>query len=228
MGDAQRQPFGDRGLAHARLADQHRVVLGPARQDLDGAANFLVAADHGVELAGLGRLGQVAREFLQRIIAVFGARRIGGAAAAQLVDRAVQRLGAHAGGRQRLAGRRGRRQRQRQQQPFDGDEAVARLLRHLLGGIEHAHGIIVEARRLLRAAARYGRHPGQRGIGLAQRSRGIAARRLDQAGRHALLIFQQCLQQMFGADPLMVHADRNGLRRLEETLGAVGEFFEVH
>ena len=33
---------------------------------------------------------------------------------------------------------------------------------------------------------------------------------------------------MFRADPLMAHADRHGLRRLEEALGAVGEFFEVH
>ena len=49
--DAQRQAFGDRGLADARLADQHRIVLGAARQHLDGAADFLVAADDGIELA---------------------------------------------------------------------------------------------------------------------------------------------------------------------------------
>ena len=29
--DAQRQTFDDRGLADAGLADQHRIVLGPAR-----------------------------------------------------------------------------------------------------------------------------------------------------------------------------------------------------
>ncbi len=51
--DAQRQAFGDGGLAHAGLADQHRIVLGAAGQDLDGAADFLVAADHRVELARL-------------------------------------------------------------------------------------------------------------------------------------------------------------------------------
>src|SRR3546814_16410494 len=44
--DALRQTFDDRGLAHARFADQHRVVLGPALQHLDGAADLLVAADH--------------------------------------------------------------------------------------------------------------------------------------------------------------------------------------
>jgi hypothetical protein len=33
---------------------------------------------------------------------------------------------------------------------------------------------------------------------------------------------------MRGADPLMVHADRHGLRGLEEALGAIGEFLEIH
>jgi hypothetical protein len=51
IGDAQREAFGNRGLAHAGFADQRRVVLGAARQDLDGAADFLVAADHRIELA---------------------------------------------------------------------------------------------------------------------------------------------------------------------------------
>ena len=67
--DAQRQALGDRGLADAGLADQHRIVLGAARQHLDGAADFLVAADHRIELAVARRLGQVAGIFLQRVIA---------------------------------------------------------------------------------------------------------------------------------------------------------------
>ena len=49
--DALRQSLDDGGLAHARLADQHRVVLGAAAEDLDGAADLLVAADDRVELA---------------------------------------------------------------------------------------------------------------------------------------------------------------------------------
>ena len=53
--DALREAFDDRGLAHARLADQHRVVLGAALQDLDHAADLVVAADHRVELALRGR-----------------------------------------------------------------------------------------------------------------------------------------------------------------------------
>ena len=74
--DAQRETFDDRGLADARLADQHRIVLGAARQHLDGAADFLVAPDHRIELAVARRLGQIARVFLQRVIGLFGVRRI--------------------------------------------------------------------------------------------------------------------------------------------------------
>ena len=33
---------------------------------------------------------------------------------------------------------------------------------------------------------------------------------------------------MRGGDPLMVHADRDGLCGLEKTLGPVGELFEIH
>ncbi len=51
LDDPQRQPFGDRRLADARLADQHGVVLGAPRKHLDDAADLLVAADHRIELA---------------------------------------------------------------------------------------------------------------------------------------------------------------------------------
>src|SRR3546814_6173833 len=63
IGDPERQPLGDRGLADARFADQHWIVLGPPCEHLDGAADFLVAADDGIELAVARRLGQVAGEF---------------------------------------------------------------------------------------------------------------------------------------------------------------------
>ena len=58
--DAAGQPFDDRGLADAGLADQHRIVLGAARQHLDDAADLLVAADHRIELALARQLGEVA------------------------------------------------------------------------------------------------------------------------------------------------------------------------
>ena len=67
--DALREALGDRRLADAGVADQHRVVLRAAREDLDDAADLLVAADDRVELALLGELGQVAAELLERLVA---------------------------------------------------------------------------------------------------------------------------------------------------------------
>src|SRR3546814_18625920 len=74
--DALRETFGDRGLADAGFADQRRIVLGAAAQYLDHAADFLVATDHRVELAGLRAPGQVDRVFLQRLAVFLGVPRI--------------------------------------------------------------------------------------------------------------------------------------------------------
>jgi hypothetical protein len=49
--DALRETFHNGGLADAGLADQHRIVLGAARENLDDAADFFIAADDRVELA---------------------------------------------------------------------------------------------------------------------------------------------------------------------------------
>ena len=92
VGDPQGEPFDDRGLADARLADEHGVVLGAAGKHLDGSADLLVAADHRIELAFARGGGEVARIFLQRVVAVFGALRIRGPPAAKLLDRGVEVL----------------------------------------------------------------------------------------------------------------------------------------
>ena len=49
--DAAGETFDNGGLAHARFADEHRVVLGAARQDLQHAADLVVAADDRIDFA---------------------------------------------------------------------------------------------------------------------------------------------------------------------------------
>ena len=136
--DAQRQALDDGGLADAGLADQDGIVLGPARQHLNGAADFLVAADHGIELAVARGLGQVAGIFLQRVIGVFGRGGIRGAALAQGFDRGVQVLRGDAALGQDAAGFAVLVHGKAEQKPLDRDEAVAGLVGRLLGGIERA------------------------------------------------------------------------------------------
>ena len=143
--DAQRQALDDGGLADAGLADQHRVVLGAAGEHLDGAADFLVAADHRVELALPRQRGDVAGVFLQRVEVGLGVLAGDLAALADVVDRLLQRLRGRAGATQRRAGRRVAGG-ERQQQPVLRDVFVAGLLGRLLGGVEHADQVGGELR----------------------------------------------------------------------------------
>ena len=138
LDDAVRQPLDDGRLADAGLADQHGVVLGAAGEHLDGAADLLVAADHGIELALRGGLREVARIFLQRVVLLLGAGRIRGAALAQIVDRLVQALRRDAGILENARGLALACHGESLERALDGDEAVARLGRHLLGLVEHA------------------------------------------------------------------------------------------
>ena len=109
--DALREAFDDGGLADAGLADEHGIVLRAARQHLDDAADLVVAADDGIELAALRERGQVAAVALERLVFAFGVL-IGDALAA--ADR-----------RQRLEDPVAR-QRRPAQQPRSGGAAVLR------------------------------------------------------------------------------------------------------
>ncbi len=100
--DAQGEAFDDGRLADTGLTNQDRIVLGAARQHLDGAADFLVTADHRVELALARRLGQVARVFFQRLVGFLGGLAVSGSACAHVVGRLIEGLGRDAGLLQRF------------------------------------------------------------------------------------------------------------------------------
>ena len=70
--DPVRQPFHDRGLADTRFSDQHRIVLRPARKNLNRTADLVIAPDHGIELILRGSRGQVTSIFFQRFKRGFG------------------------------------------------------------------------------------------------------------------------------------------------------------
>ncbi|MGY4433335.1 hypothetical protein ACVWWO_005812 [Bradyrhizobium sp. F1.13.1] len=225
--DAQRQALGDGGLADAGFADQDGIVLGPARQHLDRAADLLVAADDRIELAVARRLGEVAGIFLQRVIGVLGRGGVRGPALAQRFDRRVEVLrGDTALGqdRTRLAGL---LQREAEQQPLDRDKAVAGLLAGLFGGVEGA-GELGRQIDLAGSAARDLRHLVQGVLGRLQDCAGIAAGAVDQAGGEAFIVVQQHFQDVQGRKLLVPFAHRKRLRRLDEAPGAFGIFLDVH
>ena len=68
LNDAQRQPLDDSRLADARLADQHRIVLFAAAQNLDHPLDLGLAADHRIELALGGAARQIDSELVEHAI----------------------------------------------------------------------------------------------------------------------------------------------------------------
>ena len=63
LGDA----LHDRGLADAGVAEQHRVVLRAAREDLDRLLDLIGPADHGIELPLAGLLREVSAVLVERL-----------------------------------------------------------------------------------------------------------------------------------------------------------------
>ena len=225
--DALGKALDDRRLADAGLADQHRVVLGAAGKHLNGAADLLVAADHGVDLAVASGLGEVAGVFLQRLVSVLGRAGVGGAALAQRIDRGVEALRRDAGARQNPSGLAVLLERECQQQTLHRDVAVAGLFRDLLGLIEHAR----QGRRqidLARAAARDFGQFGERGLDRRERLARTAARPVDQSARQPLRVVEQNFEQMLGGELLLALAHGQRLGGLNETAGAVRVFLEIH
>jgi len=101
-----------------------------------------------------------AGELLEGVVAVLGRLGVRGPPAAKLVDRRVERLRLDARVGERLAGVGVLRKDQGEQQPLDGDVAVARFLGDLLGLVEDPKGLAVEPGRLVGAGAGDDRDPG--------------------------------------------------------------------
>jgi hypothetical protein len=102
--DPERQALRDRGLADSGFADQDRIVLGPARQHLDRAADFIITANHRIELAFACGLCQIAGIFLERIETLLGAGAVGSPALADVINGLIQCLRGQPGIGQNLRG----------------------------------------------------------------------------------------------------------------------------
>ena len=194
---------------------------------MDGAADFFVTADDGVEFAGGGRLGEIARIALQGIVALLGRRGVGRAALADFVDRSVEPLRRDAGIRQDLRRVGALLEGQCQQQPLGRHVLVASLLGYLFGGIEDA-GELGGHVKLAGAAARYLGSLGECRLAGRERRLGVAARLANKARGEPLVVVEQHLQQMIGRELLMALAKRKALRRLNEAACAVRKLFKIH
>ncbi len=223
--DALRQAFDDGGLAHAGLADQHRVVLGAALQYLDGATDLVVAADHRVELALLGALGQIDGVFFQRLALLLGIRVVDLLAAAHLVDGLFD----HALGGAVLAQHLAERAlvlQGREHEQFAGDVLILALLGEFVGDIEDAVQIIGDVHIALRA------------LDFGQPVQGFAELRTQfvhvhiglrqQVAHRAALLIEQRDHDVLRLDELVIAADGERLRVGQGLLEFTGQFVHTH
>ena len=90
--EALGEALDDGGLADAGLADQHGVVLGATCEHLHDAADLLIAADHRVELAVAGPLGEVDGVLLEDGFPALGFRGGHALAAAGGLEGLLQRI----------------------------------------------------------------------------------------------------------------------------------------
>ena len=221
LGDA----LDDGGLAHARLANQYRIVLGTTRKNLNGAANLVGTANYRVELAGARKVADVAAVLLQRLELSLVLGRGNTIIAAQLLVDLLDALARDtcivedAACISLILG-------ERHEQVLGHHKGVAHLGGLFLGLIEHADHVVGKPD--LRAVAR----DLGGAIDCLLRSRrehgGVGANALDDHGDVALASTQQRRKQVHGFDRarLSVGCDANG--RLESLARSHCQLIDSH
>src|ERR1700681_4808094 len=222
--DALRQALDDRGLADARLANQHRVVLGAPLQHLDGAADLIVAADHRVELAGSRACGEIDGVLLERLAAFLGVCIGYLLATAHLLDGLLDGAAHHA----RLLDQARERAilERRQHEQLARYELVTALLRQLVGDVEHAVQVVGDV--YVPGGAFDPRQPFQQ----RQQSRAqlidVRAGLQQQRTHRAAGAVQHRQHQVRGLEELVIAAQRERLRVGERLLEPAGELVHPH
>ena len=246
-GDRLGEALDDGGLADAGFADEHRVVLGAAAEDLHDPLGLAAAADDRVERLLAGGLGQVAAELVEH-------ERAGGIAAARA---ARGRAGfVAAGTARRTGGVRARAGTGVPRQQLDdlladpaevGAELDEHLGRHAFAFTDQTEEdvlgtdvVVAELQRL--AEAQLEDLLGPRGEGDVAAGRRTAltddlldlvadrfeadAERLQGLGGNAFTFVDEAEQDVLGADVVVVEQARFFLRQHHHSSSPVGKSLE--
>ena len=177
------EALDDRRLADARLADQHRVVLGAPGEDLDHAPDLVVAADDRIELALLGDGRQVAPELLERLVLLLRVLVGHAVRPAHLGDGLGDLLARRADVDLRIGG-------ERQQQVLCRDVLVAHPARLVVGCPQRLDQVGADRRRRARLAG-HGRQRVERRVGHAPHGLGRRPRALEHRHDDPALLLEQ-------------------------------------
>ena len=240
---ALREAFDDGRLADARFAQQHRVVLRAAAEDLDRPLDFVLAADHRVELLLAGELGEVAAEAVEggrlaAALAAFAACLFADAAAAaafaafgafdavaeQVENFLADFLQLEAEVHQHLGGDAFLLAQQAEQDVLGADVVVVQVA----GLFHRVFDDLLGPRRLRQLAHRdHVRSALDELLDLEADLPQIDVEVLEHVGGHAAAFFDQAQQHVLRADVFVVEALRLLVGELHHLAGSVGKSF-VH
>ena len=221
--DPLREALDDRGLADAGLADQDRVVLGPAREDLHDPPDLVVAADDRVELAGARLGGEVAAVLLERLVGALGVGRRHALPAADRLERGEDLLLAGAVALEQLlalAPDLG----DAEEQVLGRGVLVAQPARLFLGALDHPLRARVERQRAALDPGALGEDRGE----LAAERRQVHAQAAERLGGHAVIGLDERGQDVLGVEHGALEPLRELLGGDDGLLGLLGEAVELH
>ena len=225
--DPLRQALGDGRLADAGLADQSRVVLRSAGQDLDDPLDLLLATDDRIELVQAGGLGQVDAELVEGrglagalgCLGRSGRRRLRQDAddfVADLVQAHTQRLQDPGGDPLAFAD-------ESEQQMLRADVVVAEPSGLVDGQLEDAFG----ARGQLDLADDRSIAPSDDELDRGAHLRQLDVHVLEHHGGYALALQNETEEYVLRADVVVVEPLRFVLSQRQDSEGAVRELVET-
>ncbi len=230
LDDPLGQAFRDGGLAHSGVADEDRVVLGLAGQDLDDPPDLGVAADDRVELAAAGLVDEVSAIFLERLVGHLGHRRCDPLVASHPGQGRQERVTGDAVILEQTPGRGPRALiGQGEEEVLDRHVLVLESAGLALRGVQQPGQALGDEHLTRRGAgARDLGSAGQFGLDVAPHRVRIRPDGGDQTGYEALGLVEQGEQQVFPVDLGVPQTQRLGLGVVECFLRLLGQPVHVH
>src|SRR5437773_641093 len=222
-----REALRDRGLAHAWFADQRRVVLGAAAQDLDHALDLRLAPDHRVELVAARELGEVAAKLVeQRRLRRLLRRRLGFGLGARVVkqplDLSAHLLQVRAEVLEDVGGDALTLDEQAKQQVLGADVVVAHAPRFLEGDLDD----LLHARRGDDLLDDDPLVAAEDGLNRLADLSNLDAKVVQDLGRQAFTLAEQSEEQVLGTDVAVVRSFCFFLGERQNFLGSLGNSFK--
>ena len=222
------EPLGDGGLADARLADEGRVVLRLATEDLDDPLDLLLPADDGIQLSCTGGVGEIDAELvhgrrLARALRLLGGRPGGRALRQDPDDLVADLVQVHAERLEHTGGDPLALPDEAQEQVLRADVVVTEAARLVDGQLDHALGArrepdLADDRSIAAADDELDGGPdlGQLDVHV-----------LEDAGGHTFALADEAQEQVLRADVVVVEPLRFVLSECQDLACPVRELVEA-